>query len=446
MKIQKIVLIATLLAILTQACDVLNVEPSQSISAEGAISNANDLERALMGCYDGLQSASYYGRDYLIVPDLLADNLDWRGTSQDYGAINNNSLSSDLFLVENIWSSIYTVINRANNALYYLPGVENISDDDLGNYKGELMFIRALCYFDLARLFGGVPLRTLPTLDASESLHVARTPQADIYQFVIDELEDAYSLILNSQVGRATPAAAKALLARAYLYAGDYENAWTAANDVIENSAYGFSLEDYYGTIFQEAFSVESIFEIEFNEQDGNRIAQYFALAPTGRYEFGPYTELVYSYPEDDERLLASIDTTEIESSAVIKYSDVQQGSDNVIVLRFAEMYLIRAEAEANKETPVLSSIIADINEVRERAGIGETDAATLQELKDEILQQRRLEFAFDGYRWFDLIRFGKAVEVLPNVTSTNQLLFPIPQTEILSNNKINQDDQNPGY
>jgi hypothetical protein len=69
-----------------------------------------------------------------------------------------------------------------------------------------------------------------------------------------------------------------------------------------------------------------------------------------------------------------------------------------------------------------------------------------LQELKDEILQQRRLEFAFDGYRWFDLIRFGKAVEVLPNVTSTNQLLFPIPQTEILSNNKINQDDQNPGY
>ena len=154
----------------------------------------------------------------------------------------------------------------------------------------------------------------------------------------------------------------------------------------------------------------------------------------------------MYSYPEDDERLLASIDTTEIESSAVIKYSDVQQGSDNVIVLRFAEMYLIRAEAEANKETPVLSSIIADINEVRERAGIGETDAATLQELKDEILQQRRLEFAFDGHRWFDLIRFGKAVEVLPNVTSTNQLLFPIPQTEILSNNKINQDDQNPGY
>ncbi len=443
--LRKITLIlASIVAV--SSCDVLNVEPSQSIPSEGAITSANDLERALMGCYDGLQSGGYYGLDYLIAPELVSDNLIWTGTSQDYGALDNNVISPDLFLVEGVWSSIYTVINRANNALYYLPGVENLSEDDEKNYEGELRFIRALAYFDLVKLFGGVPLRELPALDAGEDLYVPRSSEEDVYDFIITELIAANTLLINTNKARATQAAAKALLARAYLYSGDYNNAWDAADYVIENYS-DIYLADTYDEIFQTEFSSESIFEISFNDEDGNRIAQYFSPRPAGRHEFAPSEEIIGAYHEDDLRFNASIDiTTNEDEPAVAKYTDVQLGSDNIVILRLAEMYLIRAEAEANKDTPELNDIIADINAIRTRADLVDTDAATLDELKEEILLQRRFEFAFDGHRWFDLIRTGKALEVLDNVTSEHQLLFPIPQSEILSNDAIKPTDQNPGY
>lgn len=442
MKQHKKILIALIMVFAVfSACDVLDVEPSQSIPAEGAIQTPSDMQKALYGCYDGLQSIGHYGRNYLVVPDLAADNLEWKGTTQDYGAVNNNSISPDLPLVEGIWANIYTTINSANNALYYLPNVSNISIEDAANFEGELRFIRALCYFDLVRLFGGVPLRELPALEAGETLNVPRSSTADVYAFITEELEDAALLISNTNSGRATEAAAKALLARAYLYMEDYENAWIFANDVIEN--YDFTLENVYADVFQIKYSSESIFEIDFNDEDGNRLAQYFA--PTslgGRYEFAPTDDVIDAFLASDDRNNASID----DVPSVIKYTDIQQGADNVIVLRLAEMYLIRAEAEANKTAPIISNIIDDIDEVRSRATIPGTTANTIDALKDEILLQRRLEFAFEGHRWFDLIRAGKAIETLPNVTSVNQLLYPIPQSEVLSNDAIKPEDQNAGY
>lgn len=433
--------VAILIITLFTGCDVLNVEPSQSIPAEGAIQTQSDMQKALYGCYNGLQSDGHYGRNYLVIPDLAADNLDWKGTTQDYGAVNNNSISPDLALVEGIWASLYSTINSVNNALYYLPNVTNLTDDVYNNFEGELRFIRALCYFDLVRLFGGVPIRELPALEAGETLNVPRSSTTDVYTFVVDELEVAAGLISNTMHGRATEAASKALLARVFLYMEDYENAWLYANDVIEN--YTFTLEENYSDVFLVEYSSESIFEIDFNDQDGNRLAQYFA--PTslgGRYEFAPTEGIVNTFPASDDRKDASLSST----PAVIKYTDIQQGADNVIVLRLSEMFLIRAEAEANRTAPVLDNIISDIDAVRNRASLGGTSANTIEALKNEILLQRRLELAFEGHRWFDLIRAGEAINVLPNVTSTNQLLYPIPQSEILSNDAIDETDQNPGY
>lgn len=422
-------------------CDVLNVEPSQSIPSEGAIQTQSDMQKALYGCYNGLQSDGHYGRNYLVIPDLAADNLEWKGTSQDYGAVNNNSISPDLALVEGIWASIYSTINSVNNALYYLPNVDNITDDVYNNFEGELKFIRALCYFDLARLFGGVPIRELPALEAGETLNVPRSSKSDVFLFVANELEDAAGLINNTMPGRASEAAAKALLSRVYLYIEDYENAWLYANDVIEN--YSYVLEGAYANLYSLEHSTESIFEIDFNDQDGNRLAQYFA--PTslgGRYEFAPTEDIISAFQSSDDRKNASLSST----PSVIKYTDIQQGADNVIVLRLSEMHLIRAEAEANRTSPVIDNIISDIDAIRNRASLIGTSANTIDALKNEILLQRRLELAFEGHRWFDLIRAGEAINVLPNVTSPNQLLYPIPQSEILSNDAIDETDQNPGY
>jgi hypothetical protein len=157
--------------------------------------------------------------------------------------------------------------------------------------------------------------------------------------------------------------------------------------------------------------------------------------------EFSPSESLLDAYEtEDTIRKNASI----AEGDYGYKYRDITNGTDNVIVMRLAEMYLIRAEAEAQLNGNI-QVIQDDINAIRNRAGLANTTAASYGDLKNAIEQERRIEFTFEGHRWFDLIRTGKAIETLDKVTSPNQLLFPIPISEINANTNPGM-YQNPGY
>jgi hypothetical protein len=127
------------------------------------------------------------------------------------------------------------------------------------------------------------------------------------------------------------------------------------------------------------------------------------------------------------------------------KYNDLSKGADNVIILRLGEMYLIRAEAEAHKAGGSITAIQDDINVIRLRANIIPSTENTVDELLTVIENERRLEFAFEGQRWFDLVRTGRATEVLPTVTDTDKTLFPIPAGELQTNNSPEM-IQNPGY
>ncbi len=241
---------------------------------------------------------------------------------------------------------------------------------------------------------------------------------------------------------RASRYAAQALLARVYLYKKDYASAITAATDVIDNG--GYTLLSNYSDIFSGEETAESIFEVDFTALDRNRIAEYnFPLTLNGRREVEPATDLLNSYNASDERLYASVAYAGTLPYA-IKYDDLSTGSDNFIVLRLAEMYLIRAEARAMLSGPA-DLIRADINAIRNRANLADITTNTYPELISMIESERRLELAFEGHRWFDLVRTGRAVDVLVNVTNTNQTLFPIPLSEILSNTNPGM-TQNPGY
>jgi hypothetical protein len=207
----------------------------------------------------------------------------------------------------------------------------------------------------------------------------------------------------------------------------------------------GYTLLDNYADVFASDGSAETIFEIDFTELDRNRIAEYnFPKTLNGRREVQPDPDIISAYETNDERKTVSI-AYDGALAYANKYNDLSKGADNVIILRLAEMYLIRAEAEANMTGGNISSIRADINTIRDRANLDPTTANTPNELLLAIEQERRVEFAFEGHRWFDLVRTARAIDVLPHVTKTSQTLFPIPADEILTNNSPDM-IQNPGY
>jgi hypothetical protein len=427
-------------------CDVLDVEPEYAISADDAFKDKTGIERGIIGTYSSLQSLSYHGRTFIIFGDLSADNLIHPpdATASDYAEVAGNAILAENGAVGGIWASLYDGINAANNIIVKVPGMSDMTDEEKNIALGELYFIRALNHFNLLNYFGAIPVKIQPTVGVS-SLDAGRDPVEAVYEQIITDLtfSEEYLLSSTSNKIRASKFAAKALLARVYLYSGEFALAYEKANDVIVNG--GYTLLENYGDVFAADGSAETIFEIDFTEVDRNRIAEYnFPKSLNGRREVAPDEDLINAYEADDERMAVSIAYDGVYAYAN-KYNDISTGADNVIVLRLAEMYLIRAEAEAHKASGNITDIQNDINEIRTRANLPPTSASTISDLIIAIENERRMEFAFEGQRWFDLVRTGRAVDVLSTVNNVDQTLFPIPLSELQTNNSPGM-YQNPGY
>ncbi|MBK6964893.1 MAG: RagB/SusD family nutrient uptake outer membrane protein [Bacteroidales bacterium] len=429
--------------ILGSCSKVLDVEPTASISSETALNDKVGIERATIGSYTALQAAGLYGRNRVIVGDLAADNLKWTGTTYEYYQIENNDVPADNAIIEGTWIAAYDGLNRVNNVLNALSSVADLTDAERDKYEGEALFMRALFHFNLLTYFGGVPIKTTPTLDIS-NVNQARNPADQVYEQIIADLLQAESkLPVTMPVGRANSYAASALLARVYLTrfhtngnAADATAAVDMAGKVITEG--GFSLVTPYAALFEGSNS-EVIFEIVFDVQNKNRLAEYFfPRSLAGRYEVAPSDELVQSYEAGDQRLAASI-ATDVENKVYgTKYEQLSAGSDAVFVLRLAEMYMIKAEALAYSNGSILS-IQESINALRSRAGLEPTTAETYDALKLAIENERRHEFAFEGHRWFDLVRTKRATGLLG--IDEDYTYFPIPLSEMQTNNLMKQND-----
>lgn len=440
-KLNNIKLLSLLLIFFLISCDsILEVEPTESLSADQAITNKNDVLSALTGCYDGLQQLGLYSLDIIVIPDLISDNLDHTGTRQEYGQIDNNAILAENYLIEGVWNDAYDLLNRVNSLLVKLPEIGDLTEEDRSRVSGELLFLRALVHFEMVNLFGAIPIKTEPTVSVDESLDVPRDDIDQVYIQIISDLESAKDKIGDQANVYVSNTAVNALLARVYLYNKKWELAADYATMVINNAA--FALDPVYDQLYSGTGSIEIIFQVEYNSQDRNTLANYFyPTSLQGRNEFMPSESMDDAYEtEDTIRKNASI----ADEGFAYKYRDITNGTDNVIILRLAEMYLIRAEAltELNGD---LESIKSDINAIRNRAGLDNTTAASYGDLRMAIEQERRVEFAFEGHRWLDLLRTGKAMEVLDNITSPNQLLLPIPLSEITANTNPGM-YQNPGY
>ncbi|MFT3737762.1 MAG: RagB/SusD family nutrient uptake outer membrane protein [Breznakibacter sp.] len=425
-------------------CDVLDVESEDSIPASEAFKDKKGIEKGILGSYDAMQSLSYYGRSFSILPDLSSDDLlhPDEATSTDYAEVANNAILPENSSVEGIWNAIYNTVNTANSVVVKVPEMSDMTDDEKSKALGELYFIRALCHFNLVNLFGAVPIKTEPTVGTSQ-LDVARDSVADVYEQIIDDLTFAeqHLSVSASTKTRATVYAATALLARVYLYNKQYDLAYEKANEVIVLG--GYTLLPSVAAVFADDGSAETIFEIDFTSDDRNRVAEYnLPKTLNGRYEVAPTESLAGVFENGDTRSEASVamDGANVYAN---KYIDLKTGADNVVVLRLSEMYLIRAEALARSENPVVKDIQDDVNAVRNRSGLGDTPASTVAGLIDAIARERRVELAFEGHRWFDLVRTGKAVGTISGLTDKRMTLYPIPSSEVLTNKLMKQ---NPGY
>ena len=175
--------------LLLSGCDVLNVEPYDSIPASAAFKDKTGIEKGILGSYSAFQSLSYYGRSYITFADLAADNLAHPAdaTSSDYAEIDNNGILPENSAISGLWSSMYDGINRANNVIVKVPDMADMTETEKSEALGELYFIRALNHFNLMNYFGAIPIKTDPTVGVG-NLDAGRDPVGDVYAQIFTDL------------------------------------------------------------------------------------------------------------------------------------------------------------------------------------------------------------------------------------------------------------------
>jgi starch-binding outer membrane protein, SusD/RagB family len=448
-------LLAALLATAATACDeVLQTEPETSLPQDQMIIDAATARAALNGAYDALQSGSYYGLDMLMMGDLPADNTVWTGTFQFLGEVQTNRIQADNAEVTSMWQALYTAISRANVILDRVAALPagSMTDAEKNDVLGQAHFLRALTYHNLVKFWGPVPMPLTPPAGPQEAAAYTRAPVDQVYAQILADLDKAQSMITNTTNTRyATPTAARAVRARVLLYkagltgnagaAADYQAALDAAQAVLQGRD---TLTVPYASLFTASNTAEDIFRVSFNATESHSISSYYTSG--GRAEVSPSPNIDAAFPAGDLRKAWSIGTTTSTTRPLNgnKYP-ARPGTEHVHVIRLAELVLIKAEVLARQNN--LAAAVAEYNKVRIRAGLAKhtlgTEVTTQAQVLAAIDVERRLELAFEGDRWPDLVRTGRAATVKAFTDRPGQGLFPIPLREIRTSPGLTQ---NPGY
>lgn len=436
-------------AALLAACNSpLDVDPTASIDSETALSTPRGIELALNGGYNSLQSGNLYGQEEMVFPDLYADNLDFTGTFQTHREFGLRNVTTTNGAVLNHWAQLYDGVNTANNILEAVEAVTALTAEEHDQFRGEALFLRALNYSILVKYFGDVPLILTPSRGVGEEALVARDPAAEVNAQIVTDLTEAATLLApDRNNGRATQGAAQALLARVYLETGNNAGARDMATAVINSPEYALNAD--FADNWSAKNSPESILELQYSITDANSQSFWFyPQALGGRWGYSPSLNLFNAFEAGDARRDASIQVAGAGAcpAAPCRYGDkyfrVATSDDNVVILRLAEMYLIRAEA--NARLGAADQVVRDdLDILRNRAGLLDLPVTVAGQaaLLAAVLQERRVELAFEGHRFFDLRRHGVAETVLGIPAS--RLLLPIPQGELDVNENLTQ---NPGY
>ena len=480
------------MALLLIGChDILDTEPPDSINSSNFFVTKDDAIAAINGAYQPLQWPKLYNLR-MWTSDIIAGNS-VVGAGGGTDGIETKELAEFVASSSNpgvldLWRGPWPGILRANLVLANVPAMT--LDDALKNrVLGEAHFLRALYYFNLVRFFGGVPKITAPQ-QPGDDIRPTRAPASDIYNdIIIPDLDSAMTLLPPREsygpedAGRASKGSATGLLAEVYLTLGQWQQVVDLADQV---EALGYTLNPNYEWNFDPAHenSPESLFEVQYSGKtsfdfwsDQNQSAWHSAfMGPrnsglvAGGYGWNqPTQEFVDSYEPGDLRkdvtilyeggpdfdgqpYKASYSTTGYNVRKFLVPKSVAGTFDddplNFPVLRFAEVLLMKAEAL--NELGRTAEAEAPLNQVRRRAGLPDITGLSQADFRNAVLHERRMELAFEGKRWFDLVRVNGGqygLDFLHSIgkvnANANRLLFPIPQSEIDANPNLTQ---NPGY
>ncbi|PTR01509.1 SusD-like starch-binding protein associating with outer membrane [Mucilaginibacter yixingensis] len=466
---KKISITLLIAAFLFNSCTkVLDQVPQDKITEQNFYKSSGDAEAAAVGIYDAAQALSTQAP---VAFDAASD----LATAQliNFSPFSQHGITVDNATVALYWQNNYVGIGRCNDVLKNVPGID--ANLFIAGQKerilGEAYFMRAYFYFNLLKAFGGVPLVTVPYSSFNDDFTIARSSSDQTYDQIIADLKLAETNLPVSYPnnvdtrGRATQGGAKALMAKVYLARKDYTNAAAKALEVMNNTTYTLvSGQTGYTNMFNPASknSTESIFEIQYvsSSSEGNGTYSYYVPTPApagtqgSSYQIVPTSKIINAFETGDIRKAVSITMSPatIPVPFVGKYIRLTSGLDaNIIVMRLADIILVRAEAL--NELGQTADATAALNIIRRRAfGLPLTttsvrdfpsanDVANNYDLRLAIENERMKELCFEGHRFHDLVRTGRAAAVLG--ITTNQTLWPIPLRETGRNPKL---QQNPGY
>ena len=483
-------------SVMMNSCTDMNLIPESNLSPENFFKSEEDATAAVYGTYSVFTDNDIYNQFWEVLQSQGTDDCEWSGgrttTNLDKNALDKFEYDGNTTLVYSVRIKHYVAVNRSNFAIENISnmGSEQIRDDVRKRLIGEAKFLRALAYFNLVRIYGGVPL-VLKQTTSLDGLEVPRNTVDECYEQIISDLQEAKSVLPaigqlpEGYLGRATKGSASAMLAKVYLTREDYQNVVKETSEVMQM---GYKLWKNYADNFdvEKENGQESIFEIQYKRNtpgvSGSNYNGYYRppfVNINGWVGYGddPVTRNHYECYEEGDlrrdvnvRLYTKEEYPNMSSNYefpcyVNKFQDPsplavrsQGGENNYPILRYSDVYLMRAEA-LNAINTSDAEAYECLNVIRRRAfGLNMNEASAIdiklglskEDFLDIILLERRKEFAFEGQRRFDLVRTHKLKEAMmaqnPTigaVVEEKHYLLPIPVTELDANKLL---EQTPGW
>ena len=481
--ILSIIVMTLLIAMSSCKKSFIEKDPISAATTDAVYKTDKDFKDAVVGTYQAfkVQYANMWQ-----FGDLRGDDAFIQISNQPSSTgVDVFSINSSDILLRNTWANYYIAINRANMVITKLETADAGLVPNKDIYMGEAKFLRALAYFDMVRIFGDVQLITgLPSVEQIAT--TPRSPVATVYNdLIIKDLQDAVAKLPLTwggvDVGRATRGAAKAILGKVYLTVKDFANAENTLRELTA-APYSYTLLANYNDLFdysKDEHHREYIFDIEYESGGGDlgsnftnaflpnvpALLDYYSIRGGFGESLSPTQKFIALWQAGDKRkditfqccgswrnpttgaVVNFIPTT--SQSFTQKYitavAILNDSKANWKVVRYADVLLMYAEAlNENGKTDLA---LAPLNQVRVRAGLPAYANLTQTAARDNIALERRFELAFEGHRWFDLVRTGKALTELSAVGMQPYMtVFPVPLSEIKVINNPSVFPQNPGY
>ena len=489
-------IVAVLALTLSMAsCNDLEENPIGLLAPESYFQTEADVEASVMGVYSQFSHERLFGRKLQLSIMLMGDAVDIGDQGTASRRIDMNNFTSDGAggMITVFWPELYQCIGIANAAINGAESIPNAEEAKVKELKAEAMVLKALCYYYLVRLFGDIPYIAEFVTEPALIADISKTPAAEVYQNIIADCEYAAENLPDNYDSdircRPTKGSAKTLLASIYLTLGQYDKAAQYAEDIINKaSTYGYDLVPDFTELWKadNGDQAEDIWTVDFLAGYSKTQIWWGALTGVSGVDMNGWSVTAASpglyelYDETDHRKETTFVTEAPSKGVMVPYTDwpvarihfgkfcLYPGADaasdgsytgkNWPIFRFAEVYLIAAEALAEVNNGPTAKAYEYINKVRERARFGRTLPADLAGLSkadfiNAVLKERLVEFPMECKRWFDIKRRqlgdevfkgANSIEPHSNFNSAKDYLLPLPQDELDRNPNLMP--QNPGY